>query len=187
MQTGIVLQTVPDRVAEGSGRETSKGGRMNLYSQILKDRLTPEQYNKIPPFLRHRDEPDLFYHLIYNCYLESINGRKRTKEDIENACRIASGKKVPELLKSGDSIRVYGVYGTLDQPFFRDGRRRVIVVKEISGPYHKSMEFETPENYSIIGKDGSIINDLIAIDGVICGMWKSEIEFVEIVNEMEEE
>ena len=39
---------------------------MNLYSQILKDKLTPEQYKKIPHFLRHRDEPDLFYHLIYN-------------------------------------------------------------------------------------------------------------------------
>lgn len=153
---------------------------MNICSQILKDKLTPEQYKKIPPFLRHRDEPDLFYHLIYNCYLESINSRKRTKEEIQEACRIASGKKVPELLKAGDCIQVHRVMGPIDQPYFCEGRR-VWEIKNIRGPYYKSMEYETPEHYCITGKDGSILNDLIAIDGVVCNMWKSAIEFVEVV------
>lgn len=155
---------------------------MNLYSQILKDKLTPEQYKKIPLFLRHRDEPDLFYHPIYNLFIESINSRKKTTEEIQEACRIASGKKVPELLKAGDRIKIHAVMGTFDQPYFCNGNNRSWVIKNIHGPYYKSMEYETPEHYCITGTDGSVLNDMIAINGVVCKMWKADIEFIEVVN-----
>lgn len=158
---------------------------MNLYSQILKDKLTPEQYNKIPPFLRHRDEPDLFYHPIYNCVIESINGRKRTKAEIQDACRIARGKKVPELLKAGDYISVCSVAGPIDQPYFCDGSR-FFEIKKITGPHCKYMEYEMPEHYTIVGKDRSFVHDLIAIDGVVCSMWKSQILFIEVMKGTEQ-
>lgn len=68
----------------------------------------------------------------------------------------------------------------MDQPIFCNDSR-VWKVKRVLGPYNKDFGYETPEHYSIAGTDGSVLNDMIAIDGVICSMWRANIVFIEVV------
>ncbi len=155
---------------------------MNQYSRILKERLRPTEYRRIPPPLRMRPEEDLFVPLIWNLFVEGINGRKYTMEQIAAACRQYDPRdpEIGDLLHPGDRVLIYDVMGPLYDPYMT--HRGPYRVKKICGPYTQyEQESATPPRWTIEFHGQKWINDMVAWRGIVCVMWRTQICWIKKV------